>query len=59
MGLMLGEVVPSFIKLSNANPISIQMIMFGLFLVFLGVLFWVFGCIAARCHSLLYDRWFK
>ena len=58
-GLMLGEVVPQLIKVVNKNGISPNAIGLTLFLGSFGIIFWFFGCVAARCHSLLYERLFK
>jgi type IV secretory pathway TrbD component len=58
-GLMLTEVVPEFIKVVNQHGISLFSIGLACLLGGFGVSVWFFGCIAARCHTLLYDRWFK
>lgn len=58
-GLMLSEAVPEFIKIVNEHGISLQAIGVAFLLGGFAVSVWFFGCIAARCHSLLYDRWFK
>ena len=58
-GLMLGEAVPGFIKETNQTGISLPAVGLGLLLGGFGLSVWFFGCIAARCHALLYERWFK
>lgn len=58
-GLMLGDVVPDFIKIVNKNGLSPTAIGLTLLLGGFGISVWFFGCIAARCHTLLYERWFK
>lgn len=58
-GLMLGDVVPEFIKIVNENGISLMAIGLGMLLGGFGISVWFFGCISARCHALLYERWFK
>lgn len=58
-GLMLGDVVPEFIKIVNENGISLMAIGLALLLGVFGITVWFFGCISARCHTLLYERWFK
>lgn len=58
-GLMLGDVVPSFVKAVNKDGISLFAVGLALLLGGFGVIVWFFGCIAARCHTLLYERWFK
>lgn len=58
-GLMLSDVVPSFIKVVNENGVSLFAAGFALLLGGFGISVWFFGCIAARCHTLLYERWFK
>lgn len=56
---MLGDVVPDFIKIVNGNSASLTA--FGLAVVLggLGISVWFLDCIAARCHTLLYEHWFK
>ena len=58
-GLMLGEAVPGFIKETTQTGISLPAVGLGLLLGGFGLSVWFFGCIAARCHALLYERWFK
>lgn len=58
-GLMLSDVVPEFIKLVNENGISLIAIGLAMLLGSFGISVWFFGCISARCHTLLYERWFK
>lgn len=59
LGLMLSVVVPDMIRLTNEHglpPLAV-----GIWLLCGGtsVLVWYFGCITTRCHTLLYERWFK
>lgn len=58
-GLMLSDVVPEFITIVNANGISLTAVGLAMLLGGFGISVWFFGCIAARCHTLLYERWFK
>lgn len=58
-GLMLSEIVPPFVKKVNEVGISFSAVSLGALLGIYGLALWYFGCIAARCHSLLYERWFK
>ncbi|WP_417527519.1 hypothetical protein [Marinomonas shanghaiensis] len=58
-GLMLGDVVPDFIKIVNGNGASLTAFGLAVLLGGFGISVWFFGCIAARCHALLYERWFK
>ncbi|WP_312596104.1 hypothetical protein [Stutzerimonas nitrititolerans] len=58
-GLMLGDVVPEFIKIVNENGISLTAVGLAILLGGFGISVWFFGCISARCHALLYERWFK
>lgn len=58
-GLMLGDVVPGFVSDVNELGVSWPAVGWALVLGGFGVSVWFFGCIAARCHSILYDRWFK
>ncbi len=58
-GLMLGDVVPDFVKIVNKEGLSLSAIGLAILLGGFGITVWFFGCIAARCHTLLYERWFK
>jgi hypothetical protein len=58
-GLMLSEVVPGFVKAVNKSGISFVAVFWGSVLGFYGIVFWFFGCIATRCHTVIYERWFK
>lgn len=58
-GLELSSIVPNYVKAANQSPITKEAIVIGLLLGFYGLIFWFFGCIAARCHSLIYERWFR
>lgn len=58
-GLMLSEVIPEFAKVANQTGISLPIAGLGLLLAGFGITVWFFGCIATRCHTLLYERWFK
>lgn len=58
--LMLKDVVPEYIKAVNRlGYIDATGSALALFLLMFGLQVWFFGCIAARCHSVLYERWFK
>lgn len=58
--LMLKDVVPEYIKTVNkVGYIDAMGTAIGLVLLAYGIQIWFFGCIAARCHSVLYERWFK
>lgn len=58
-GLALSAVVPNLVDATNKfglPPIAVGLwLLVGIYAV--GV--WYFGCIASRCHTVLYDRWFK
>lgn len=60
VGLALKELVPTWI--STVNKIgyfdTLGTAIGGLLLIW-GVAFWFFSCVAARCHGLLYEQWFK
>ena len=59
-GLMFAEVVPDFVK--KTNQLSILNIRFFGIVLILGICAiaaWVSGCIAARCHTILFESWFK
>lgn len=59
-GLALTDVVPGFIKTVNkVGYVDVLGGAVGVLLLMLSIQLWLFGTIAARCHSLLFDRWFK
>lgn len=58
--VMLKDVTPEYIKAVNRlGYIDAMGTALALFLLLFGLQVWFFGCIAARCHSVLYDRCFK
>lgn len=59
-GLALTEVVPLYVKAVNKiGYLDTMGTILGLILLILGFQLWFFGAVATRCHSLLYERWFK
>ncbi|RTE86366.1 MULTISPECIES: hypothetical protein [Gammaproteobacteria] len=58
-GLMLSTVVPDMVKATNEHGLPPLAIGIWLLLGGYSAIVWYFGCIASRCHSLLYERWFK
>lgn len=59
-GIVLTDVVPDFIRAVNKlGYIDPLISMMGLILLALSGLLWFYTTLAARCHSLLYERWFK
>ncbi|MFD1217562.1 hypothetical protein [Microbulbifer celer] len=58
-GLMIKDVLPQAIDATNKDGFSLVALGVWTLIGFFGVLIWVFGCIAARCHTVLYERWFK
>ena len=58
-GLMLSTVVPDLIDATNEHGLPPLAIRIWLLLALFSAIVWYFGCIASRCHSLLYERWFK
>lgn len=59
LGLLLGDVVPDFIREVNRSGINVEALELGGLLSVFGLALWFFGCIAARCHGILYQRWFR
>jgi len=58
-GLMLSTVVPDLIEATNEHGLPPFAIGLWLLLAVYSAIVWYFGCISSRCHSLLYERWFK
>jgi hypothetical protein len=58
-GLFLSKFVPPLIDATNAHGISAKAIGLWVAVAFFALVVWIFGCLTARCHSVLYDRWFK
>lgn len=59
-GLALKDLVPVWISTVNRiGYIDAIGTALGFLLLLWGIVFWFFSCIAARCHGVLYDRWFK
>jgi hypothetical protein len=59
LGLVLSDVVPETIKISNKVGITLDGLLLGALLLALSLKFWFFGNIAARCNGILYERWFQ
>jgi hypothetical protein len=58
-GWFFSMTMPDFVtKLSQQGP-SFSMAKAGLELVAQAAVTWINACIAARCHAVLYERWFK
>ena len=58
-GMAVANVLPSLIDLTNQHGLTWVGAAIFTFLGFLGVSIWFFGCLAAHCHSLLYERHFR
>ncbi|MDH2916380.1 MAG: hypothetical protein PXX77_05815 [Gallionella sp.] len=58
-GLMYSDVVPDFIKEINTIGINLTALKIAFVLAIYSFPTWWFGCVAARCHTVLYERWFK
>ncbi|MGJ3257680.1 MAG: hypothetical protein ACFE0K_15305 [Alcanivorax sp.] len=58
-GLALSAVVPDLIAKTNKfglPPLAIgSWFLIGIY----AAITWYFGCIASRCHAVLYEKWFK
>lgn len=58
-GMALSAVVPDLIAKTNKfglPPLAIgAWFLIGIY----AAIAWYFGCIASRCHSVLYEKWFK
>lgn len=58
-GLMFAEVVPDFIKKVNEVGVTAAATGIAIILALYAIPTWVFGCVAGRCHTVLYERYFK
>ena len=58
-GYGLSKLVPQLIDATNKYGVSWAILGLWLIVAFFAISVWVFGCVAARCHSTLYGRWFK
>ena len=60
VGLALHDLVPAWMStVRKVGYFDAIATVSGLFLLYCGAVLWFFSSIAARCHSVLYDRWFK
>jgi hypothetical protein len=58
-GLAISTVVLDLIKATNKAGLPPLAIGLWLLIGFYAIAVWYFGCIASRCHGVLYERWFK
>lgn len=58
-GLFLSKFVPLLIDATNTHGFSVLGVVLWLAAGLLAILVWIFGCIATRCHTVLYECWFK
>jgi hypothetical protein len=58
-GLALSQIVPSLIETTNKHGLPLLAVGLWLLVGAYAIAVWYFGCIAARCHTILYERWFK
>jgi len=58
-GLMFSEIIPNLVKVTNNYGFKITLIYVWGLLALYAMLMWWFGCVATRCHKILYERWFK
>lgn len=58
-GLMLATVIPGLVQATNEYGLPPLAIGIWLLLSVYSAIVWYFGCIASRCHGVLYERWFK
>ena len=59
MTVIVAEVIDEYLATINNVGFNKVTIVLGVILGLLGAAIWYFGCVAARCHSLLYVKWFK
>lgn len=58
-GVMFTEVVPEFVETINRVGLDTTAVKIAFILGIYAIAAWCFGCIAAKCHSVLYERWFR
>jgi hypothetical protein len=58
-GLALSQVVPILIEATNMHGLPPLAVGLWALIGTYAIIVWYFSCIAARCHSILYERWFK
>ena len=59
IGYYINKFIPAMINATATDGISVSIIAWWVAIAFFACLFWIFSCIATRCHSVLYERWFK
>lgn len=57
-GLALSKLVPNLIETTNKFGLPPLALKLWLIIAIYAAGTWFFGCIASRCHSILYERWF-
>jgi len=59
VALMFADIMPSLVQTVNKD--GMRSAYWGLFFLLglYAVAGWFCGCVAARCHELLFSRWFK
>lgn len=56
--LVLGDIAPELARDTNSNGLTVDHALTWLGLGAIALVAWVFGCLAARCNTLLYERHF-
>ena len=58
-GFILNKHIPSLIDATNTEGITVMAIGLWSIMGIIAIVMWFYGCIAARCHGIIYDRMFK
>jgi hypothetical protein len=59
LALMMANIMPNFVQSVNKDGMRSAYLVLSLWLGFYAVAGWFCGCVAARCHELLFSRRFK
>lgn len=58
-GYLISEAAPRLMVATNKTGLPLAAIGLWMLLALYAAAVWYFGCVAARCHAVLCDRWFK
>jgi len=58
-GIVVANFLPDLLNQTNQHGLTFVRTAIFVCLGVMGVCIWFFGCLATRCHSLLYERHFR